>query len=223
MDARLLACAGLVRGERCADVGTDHGYLPIYLVNEGICRSAAACDINEKPLASARANIIKAGLSDRIDFYLSNGLDSVPEDGITDVVIAGMGGELIADIIDRAPWIKTRRVNLVLQPMTKWDHLRRYLYDNRFEVTSETPCQSGKFVYSALQAVYTGEMQDVVCDLSYLYYGTVTPDTADGIAYLSRQAKRLDTIGKALLGDPDRSDEAELYLSAAGKWKHLIG
>ncbi|MBR6874655.1 MAG: SAM-dependent methyltransferase, partial [Ruminococcus sp.] len=105
-DNRLLACARLVRGSRAADVGTDHGYLPMYLVQNGICESALACDINEKPLASARENIEKAGLSDKIGVYLSDGLGSVPCEGITDVIVAGMGGELIADIISRANWIK---------------------------------------------------------------------------------------------------------------------
>ena len=215
MDARLLACAGLVAGERAADVGTDHGYLPIYLIEKGICKSAVACDINEKPLASARANIQKAGASDSISSFLSDGLDSVPDEGITDVIIAGMGGELIADIISRAPWIKERRVNLVLQPMTKWDHLRRYLYDNCFDVTREVPCRDGKFVYSVMQAVYTGKTPDHPCDLRYLYCGKVTADTDDGQAYLKRQTQRLETAGRGLLRDPKRKEQGEEYIRTA--------
>ena len=215
MDARLLACSSLVKGDTAADVGTDHGYLPVYLVEKGICQRALACDVNEKPLASARANIARAGLSDRIECFLSDGLDSVPDKGITDVVIAGMGGELAADIIKRAGWIMERRVNLVLQPMTKWDHLRRFLYDNCFAVTREIPCCEGRFVYSVMQAVYTGEQPHYPCDVRYLYCGLVSGDTDDGAAYLKRQAQRLAAAGRGMLRDPDRKQLGEEYIRAA--------
>ena len=221
-DRRLLACAKLCVGGRAADVGTDHGYLPVYLVENGICESAVACDINEMPLASAAENIMKAGLSDRIDTVLSDGLDLVPADGITNVIIAGMGGELIADIISRAGWIKENKVNLVLQPMTKWDHLRKYLYDNCFAVTRELPCRSGRFVYSVIQAVYTGEAQDFECDLAYLYGGTVSPGTEDGREYLERQASRLETIGNGMKKDGQLSAKADEYLEASRKLRALI-
>lgn len=221
-DNRLLACARLVRGSRAADVGTDHGYLPVYLVQNGICESALACDINEKPLASARENIEKAGLSDKIGVYLSDGLGSVPCEGITDVIVAGMGGELIADIISRADWIKQRRVNLVLQPMTKWDHLREFLYTGGFEVTSELPCQEGKFVYSVMQAAYTGTKPPYDCDLRYLYCGIVTPDTEAGRAYYLRQAQRLEAVGRGLLHAPDGSAAAQEHLALAQKLRELV-
>ncbi len=215
-DRRLLACAELCVGKRAADVGTDHAYLPIYLVENGICESALACDINEGPLASALDNIKKAGLSDKIETYLSNGLDSVPSVGITDVIIAGMGGELIADIISRAEWIKSRRVNLVLQPMTKWDHLRKYLYDGGYTIINEIPCAEGKFVYSVLQAQYTGDAPDFPCDLAYQYGGRVDGTTKEGAMYLLRQASRLENAGKGLLRDPQQADKAKEFLDAAG-------
>ncbi|MBR6045542.1 MAG: SAM-dependent methyltransferase [Ruminococcus sp.] len=214
-DRRLLACAQLCKGSRVCDVGTDHGYLAIELVSSGKCQSAAACDINEQPLASARENIEKSGLSDRIETFLSDGLDAVPDAGITDVVIAGMGGELITDILSRAGWIKERRVNLVLQPMTKWDHLRGWLMKEGFEVTKELACAEGRFVYSVIQAVYTGRVHDTKPGLDYLYGGLVSPDTEDGRAYLSRQASRLRTAGEGIARDPARSFEAGQYLEAA--------
>ncbi|MBR4554311.1 MAG: SAM-dependent methyltransferase [Ruminococcus sp.] len=214
-DRRLLCCAELCVGERAADVGTDHGYLPVYLIEKGICSSAVACDINEMPLASARENIARAGLSDKIETVLSDGLDSVPEEGITDVVIAGMGGELIADIIARAEWIKTNRVNLILQPMTKWDHLRRFLHASGFNVIRELPCKEGRFVYSVMQAVYSGAGPEGECSLEYLYGGLVSGDTCEGAEYLERQAMRLEAVGRGIGRDAARSDEAEKYLSAA--------
>ena len=217
MDSRLLACASLVKGGRAADVGTDHGHLPVYLIEQGICQTAAACDINEMPLASARANIEKAGMTDRIQCFLSDGLDSVPDEGITDVIIAGMGGELIADIIRRTSWIKERKVNLILQPMTKWDSLRRFLYDSCFSVEREIPCREGRFVYSVMQAVYSGKKPDHPCDLRYLYCGLVTGETEEGAAYLRRQAQRLGTAGRGMLRDPQRRKLGEEYIHTAEK------
>ncbi len=225
-DKRLLACAALCSGRpdgRAADVGTDHGHLAVYLVQQGICGTAVACDINEKPLGSAKENIRRAGLEDRISTCLSDGLDCVPSEGITDVVIAGMGGELIADIISRADWIRTERVNLVLQPMTKWDHLRQYLWDNGFEVTRELPCTEGRFVYSVMQAVYVGGRQRGECSLAYLYGGLTDGSTEDGRAYLQRQAQRLETAGRGLMRSPDKAVTAQRYLAAARELRERIG
>ena len=101
MDSRLLTCAGLCTGDVLCDVGTDHGYLPCYMIENGLCSKAYACDIAQGPLDSAIAHINERCLSDRITTVLSDGLDSVEKGDITDVVIAGMGGELIADIISR--------------------------------------------------------------------------------------------------------------------------
>ncbi|MBR1392369.1 MAG: SAM-dependent methyltransferase [Ruminococcus sp.] len=215
-DRRLLACAALCKPGRAVDVGTDHGYLAIHLVKSGICESCIACDINEAPLKSAERNILDAGLSDRIETRLTDGLDGIGGEGITNVIIAGMGGELIADIISRAEWLKTQRVNLVLQPMTKWDHLRQYLWGNGFTVTAEAPCAEGKFVYSVIQAVYSGERPTEDCDLSYLYAGLVTAETPDGREYLLRQASRLETVGRGLIS-AGKEEEAQKYINAAEK------
>ena len=220
-DRRLLTCAELCAGGRAVDVGTDHAYLPVYLVEQGICESCIACDINGKPLASARENISRAGLSDRIETLLSDGLDNVPAEGVTDVIIAGMGGELIADIISRAPWLKERKVNLVLQPMTKWDHLRKYLWENGFEVTAELPCREGKFTYSVIRAVYSGAKPSHPCGLDYLYGGKVSPETEDGRAYLLRQAQRLVSVGEGIGRDPARAEESREYLAAAERLRAL--
>ena len=91
-----------------------------------MCKKALACDVAPMPLKSAEEHINREGLLDRIGTVLSDGLDNVPPEGITDVVMAGMGGELIARLLEKCPWVKNG-VNLVLQPMTKWDVLRKWL------------------------------------------------------------------------------------------------
>lgn len=215
MDKRLLTCAALCVGDRLADIGTDHGYLPCYMVKNGLCKTALACDVAEKPLQSAKEHISRQGLENSIETVLSDGLDSVDSNGITDISIAGMGGELIADILSRASWVKENKVNLVLQPMTKWDVLRKWLYDNCFEIKKELPCQEGRFVYSVMQAVYTGEKPPYSCDLRYLYCGLVSADPPDGRAYLERQASRLETAGKGMLGSGEKSELAAEMLKTA--------
>ena len=220
-DKRLLCCAELCVGGRAVDVGTDHGHLAVYLVEQGICKSCIACDINEKPLAAARSSIRAAGLEDRIEAVLSDGLDSIDPEGVTDVVIAGMGGELIAEIIQRAEWLKENRVNLVLQPMTKWDHLRRELYENGFDVRRELACTEGKFVYSVMQAVYTGEKPGYPCDLRYLYGGIVEPDSEASSAYLLRQASRLEAAAGGMIKDPQRTKQGSAYFAAARELRDL--
>lgn len=214
MDKRLLTCAGLCVGERIADIGTDHGYLPCYMIKSGLCKSALACDVAEKPLESAKAHIAKNGLEDSITAILSDGLKNVPLEGVTDIVIAGMGGELIASILENCSDLKLAEppINLVLQPMTKWDSLRKWLYDNGFEITAELACTEGRFVYSVMQARFTGKKPPYDCDLRYLYCGRVNADDPEGREYLKRQAFRLKTAGRGKLNSPER--ETALKMTA---------
>ena len=211
MDKRLLTCVSLCKGRVIADIGTDHGYLPCYMAAEGLCDKAYACDVAEKPLESAAAHIAENGLESKVTPILSCGLEKVPNDELTDIVIAGMGGELIVRILEDYPWLTSAEpaINLVLQPMTKWDTLRQWLYSNGFEVTAEKPCISGRFVYSVMQAVYTGKTPDYPCDLRYLFCGRVKASENDGREYLQRQAVRLEACakGKQASGDSDTAGE----------------
>lgn len=155
-DTRLCsAIPYLKKGGRVADVGTDHAYLPIYLVAEGISSSALACDINEGPIRSARANIAAAGLGDRIGTLRTDGLSGVEDFHPDDVMIFGMGGELIARILSDAPWVRSGDVGLILQPMTRIATLRAWLLENGFAITGETITLEDKY-YQTIAARYTG-------------------------------------------------------------------
>lgn len=156
-DARLLsALPFLTHGGRCIDVGTDHAYLPIHLVANGICREALACDINEGPLASAREHILEFGLADRIDTRLTDGLHGLCDYSPDDIMIFGMGGELIVKILQEAPWVKDREIGLILQPMSRASVLRQYLTQNGFAITGEALSKSGR-IYQTLHARYCGK------------------------------------------------------------------
>ncbi len=156
LNPRLEACARLVQhGGNVCDVGTDHALLAVYLMKEGIARRVIASDIGEGPLAAAERTIARNGMTDSIRTILSDGLMNVPEDGLTDIVIAGMGGETMVHILSECPWSLAGK-KLILQPMTKADVLRSWLYENGFAIEEETCVQDGRFYYAVMCAAYTG-------------------------------------------------------------------
>lgn len=162
LNARLLSAAELTRQDATfADIGTDHAYLPLFLLDQGKIKFAYCCDINEGPLASARRNAEERGRLSETDFILTDGAAVLSDKGITDYAICGMGGELIADIIDRAPHLKDKEVNLILQPMTRQEKLRAYLASAGFEITHESySFDAGKY-YVCLGATYCGECREI--------------------------------------------------------------
>ncbi len=154
---RLSLIASCVRdGVTLIDVGTDHAFLPVYLVLTGRIKNAAACDIAEGPLSKARQHIDEAGLSQKIGTVLSNGLEKINIPKRCDIVIAGMGGELISDIISAAKDRIGSDVRLILQPMTRPEHLRLFLSQNGFDIISERLSEEGK-IYQVIVCRYTGE------------------------------------------------------------------
>lgn len=119
-----------------ADVGTDHGYLPVYLLQQGRISRAIASDIVDGPLQHARQTAAEYGV-DGIDVRLCPGLDAIAPHEADTVVIAGMGGETIQAILTAAPWTADGSHLLLLQPMTKVEYLRKWLIDNEYAFTEE--------------------------------------------------------------------------------------
>lgn len=151
LSRRLAAiCALLPETDGVVDVGTDHGHIPVHLLQTGFSGRVCATDIREGPLSTARRTAEEFGFADKINFYLTDGLTGIAGAGIASVVIAGMGGENIADILDRAPWTKENRL-LVLQPMSKAPFLRSWLLENGFRIETESLVEDGP-VYELLTA-----------------------------------------------------------------------
>ena len=192
---RLSLCAQMVReGSRLADIGTDHGYLPIALCQSGRIPSALACDINPLPLQSARENIAKYNLSDKIKTRLSNGLKELHPDEADDIVIAGMGGELIRDILASAPWVKDTEKRLVLQPMTRHEDLVKWLYESGFCIErQEAVFDEGKY-YTVISTHYNGEVQ--TCDLYTAIVGKLNVQDENSKGFLSRSLQNLRNKSK---------------------------
>ena len=128
------------------DVGTDHGYIPIYLIKKGICNSAIASDINKGPIEKAKFNVSIEGLKDKISCRLGGGLKTIKQSEVESVIIAGMGGNLTRDIlIEDINKVKKFKF-LILQPAQNPEILREYLYKNNYEVLAEDVCfDEGKF------------------------------------------------------------------------------
>ena len=161
LDGRLASAAGLVRqGARFADIGTDHAHLPLALLREGRIESAVCSDINRGPLDSAMANAREAGFFDKIKFVLTDGAAALADEGLTDIAICGMGGELIAAIIEAAPFLKNAGIRLVLQPMSRQGQLRRYLAGEGFTIIKEVYSYSQGKYYVTLCAEYTGTIYE---------------------------------------------------------------
>ena len=162
LNARLLCAAELTRQDATfADIGTDHAYLPLFLLDSGKIKFAYCCDINEGPLASARKNAEERGRLSETEFILTDGATVLMGKGITDYAICGMGGDLISDIIERAPHLKDEGVNLILQPMTKQEKLREYLAESGFKITRESySFDAGKY-YVCLLAHFDGKSREI--------------------------------------------------------------
>ena len=157
LSRRLEAAANLVnQGSALADIGCDHGYVPVALIEQGRIKSAVASDINEGPLDSCKNLVAKNGLENRITCVLSNGLEKINLDEVDDILIAGMGGELIADILSACDIEKLKEKHLVLNPMTHPEEARRFLFENGFEIQNDIIVKDKKHYYCIMDAINMG-------------------------------------------------------------------
>ena len=151
---RLLACAAFVtQGDRVADIGCDHGYLGIYLLQKNIAKFVIASDIREQPLQSAVRNAQKYGCSSKMSFHLSDGVQNIPHDFNT-LVCAGMGADTMVSILEAAPWLKDRQYRLILQCQSKTPILRAYLSGNGWRIAEEAVLRDGRFLYTVMEVWY---------------------------------------------------------------------
>lgn len=214
LDGRLASAAGLVRqGARFADIGTDHAHLPLALLREGRIEYAVCSDINRGPLESAMSNARDAGFFDKIKFVLTDGAAALADEGLSDVAICGMGGELIAEIIEKAPFLKDKAVRLILQPMSRQGQLRTYLAESGFEITNEVYSYSQGKYYVTFCVEYTGEKHG----LSLYERELGKPEFLDTgcrecAGYLDAKARVYNKIARGkLVGGEDECDERLLY------------
>ncbi len=164
---RLKCIADRVKGNIAADIGTDHAYIPIYLIENGIVSRVISSDVRQGPLNIAEENIKKHNLSDKIETRLGDGLSVLKEGEADTVIIAGMGGQLICDIIETNINI-ARKSKLVLQPMNSQYELRKYLIEKNFKITNEDIAVEGFKVYNIIDAE-NGKQEKFKTDFEYQF------------------------------------------------------
>lgn len=130
-----------------ADIGTDHGYIPLYAIKNGLCSKAIAIDVNKDPLDKARLNAILEGVGDELEFRLGGGLKPLEKDEVEVAIIAGMGGNLIRDILEESIDKVSSIGYLILVPAQNPEVLREYLYNNDYEIICEDLCEEDEIYY----------------------------------------------------------------------------
>ena len=185
---RLYACASLVKsGSTAADVGTDHGHLPIYLLSRGICSHVIAGDLRPKPLQAARDNAAEAGVADHITFCLSDGLCSVPLEG----------GDTIQSILLGTPEIWRPGVQFILQPQAAVAELRGFLSEHGFRIEQEIFAQDGAFVYTIMEVFY-GDAMLIPPEQRYIPQGVQDRQSPLYCAYMRRVRNGLEKTIRGL-------------------------
>ncbi len=153
LSPRLRSIAKLVKADSIVgDIGTDHGYIPVYLVENKIANKVIASDVNEGPLENANKTISLYKLQNCIETRLGNGLETIKPNEIDTVIIAGMGGELISEILGNNREVTDTITNFILQPMSEQASLRKWLEQNGFVITYERLAKEGEKIYEIIVA-----------------------------------------------------------------------
>lgn len=195
LSPRLQMIASLVcPGGVLADIGADHGYLVTWLAANGSIDKGLACDVNPMPLEHSRSTIARCRMEERVETRLSDGLRELSPGEFNQAVIAGMGGDTIADILAGVPWSGQAGIRYLLQPNSKDDHLREWLHLHGFRILEEHAVQDGNFVYPILIA--EGGNMDIPAEQRRLFYtigqiGTTSTGRPAENAYLRRRRKAL--------------------------------
>lgn len=139
-----------------ADIGTDHAYIPIYLIQQGVCKKAIASDVKIGPVKVAEKNINLYNLRDQIETRLGSGLDTIAENEADTIIIAGMGGTLLTDLLNTNEQKANKASSLILQPMNDLDVVRKWLFDHKFGIFDEELAAEGEKIYCVISAKYDG-------------------------------------------------------------------
>ena len=196
LSKRLSRVASFVtEGNRLADIGTDHGYIPIYLVKNGKVSYAYAMDINKGPLERAKEHILEEGLETKIETRLSNGLDKLYLDEADTVLIAGMGGALTIDILERGKEVLASVKELVLSPHSEWMEVRMYLCKQGYEIVKEDMLIDADKYYVIYKAINNTEFVQDYSSLEYKFGRHLLNEKNEVLkAYLEKEKDKINLI-----------------------------
>ena len=191
---RLLKCAEMITPHsKIADIGTDHAYIPIYLSLNRKITHAIASDLRKGPLENAQKNIKLYNLETMIETRISNGLENILENEADEIIIAGLGGNIIIDILEKVKWINKR---FIIQPMKYEKKLRAYMADAGYNLIKEEAVICSKKVYTAMEVIFTGKKYDITPEEEYI--GKIKPQKGNiaATAYIKKQIKDLENHKK---------------------------
>ena len=196
LSKRLETVASFVpKGSNIADIGTDHGYVPIYLVREGQAEHAVAMDVRKGPLERARAHVAEAGLGSRIDVRLSDGLAGLKPGEADCVVIAGMGGELIIHILEEGRGLWDTIGYWVLSQQLELDKVRRFLEKESFSIARETMMKEDGKYYTVMGVTRDGISWDYTSEPHYLYGRRLIRQKSPVLAeFLEKEQEQMEQI-----------------------------
>lgn len=211
LSPRLRAIAEQVpKGAKFADIGTDHGYLPVWLLLNGVTAFAVAADLRRGPLERAKQTAARYGAAERVSFRLCDGLAGIAPEEADVIAVAGMGGDTIAAILDAAPWTKEPEKALLLQPMTAQPELRLWLQTHGYAIRGERIAREGKRLYS-VWTVTGGELPPL--SPGELWAGRQSADPLRG-AYLDYITAKADKALRGQLAASVRDEAAIARLRA---------
>ena len=211
LDSRLSAVADFVReGLTVADIGTDHAYLLAYLLENNKIKNGIAADLRKGPLENAKKTLIDCGQLEKVKLVLSDGLDILKKGDCDDIVIAGMGGILIKDILERTPWIYDKKIRIIAQPMTHAEVLREFFINNGFRIIKETAATDGKHYYCIILSEFDGKKR--TAEAWYTYVGELINNNDDVSEkyigkVISTLEKKLTAIKNAGVADSENLEK----------------
>ena len=217
LKSRLLTCSCLVDSPNILDVGTDHAKLPIYLVSHGIVSKAFACDINPYSVKRSIDNVNRHNLGQKIKVFLSDGLKNVDKSLSNTIVIAGLGGKTISEIISCCPWKITEDKDFILQPTKSESHLRVFLEKNKFKIDRELAVNDGKYSYSTMLVHFAGHEQKN--DDLYPWVGKLSP-CKESYNYISKQIRYIEKFlyGMKCKNHVQQKEKLEILLNKLKKF-----
>lgn len=213
---RLLELAKLVEkykdGHILADIGTDHAYLPCYLVENKIIEKAYACDVAKGPYESSLSTIKHYHFEKQIEALLGSGLDPILDKDISMITIAGMGAFLISDILEENKNYLDQNKILFLQPNANSDHLREYLFKNQFDILDEKIIQEGHHIYEMMVVKKTSDVKEMTKE-DILFGPVLRKEKSDiFVQYWTKQYKTYQNIQKDLPKKHQRYQEIKEIL-----------
>ena len=211
LSKRMQMVADLVtKGGVLADIGCDHGFVSIYLIEKGICPKVIAMDVNEGPLLRAREHIEERGLTEYIDIRLSDGMEKLQMQEADSILIAGMGGRLVikilSDYMDKAKALR----EIILQPQSELHLVRRFLIENGFHIVKEDMTEENGKYYPALKVVWEeGQTQELQEREEWFGPCLLKDKNSVLLEYLQREKAKFVQISNEIENIGKREDTAD--------------